>query len=76
MKDEGGSMEHVMVLFLAVQALLGAISSAMTSEDALWITALAADSRSQAAAAGFAEIFHGGRALRVTVPKHSGINST
>jgi hypothetical protein len=61
MKEE--ARQHVMVLLLAVQALLGAISSAMTSEDALWISALAAAAWSQAAAAGSTEILHGGRAV-------------
>jgi hypothetical protein len=48
--------QHAMAFFLAVQAFLGAISSAMTSEDALWISALAAAVGSQAAVAGSIEL--------------------
>jgi hypothetical protein len=61
MKKE--ARQHVMLLFLAVQAFLGAISSAMTSEDALWITALAAAAGSQPAAAWSTEVLYRGRAL-------------
>jgi hypothetical protein len=62
MREE--AQQHAMVFFLAGQALLGAISSAMSSEDDLWISVLAAAAGSQAAGAGSAETSHGGRAQR------------